>query len=484
MRADPAAPRCAEHPEAPAGWRCGGCGLDRCPDCVTPRRVAATTVAICRACGGLATPLTRPRQLVPYWAMLPELVGGIFSPQGLLQLFAVGLALAVSGALPWPVRSFTWIFIFTSYYLHVVNHAAQGGVRLPEPADFSGVESVVQVALRFWVLTALLWAPGALYVSARIGWGRVWREGPELLLDPGLYGVVALGLLYLPVAIIAAAVSNSALAALNPLITVRVILRFPGQYLLTAALWYVLAGVQALWALGLQALVAGSTVVWLLSGLFVEGAGLIFPALQALILGRFIYQNAHDFGILLRGQDVEPLLPGVAPRGAPLLETQSKRASRVPEALEIEGWTPEGSSPDRGTFEHGALLRFGEEATRAGDEALAAALAAHDAEAVLRLAETGQISAAPQLPAGAELELAIILERAGRYDAAAEACRRGAQAGAGTPDGARALFMQGRLHLERRRDPAAARAAWSALVAEYPGEPLADEARTRLAAFR
>ncbi|MCA9555685.1 MAG: tetratricopeptide repeat protein [Myxococcales bacterium] len=350
--------RCAIHPAALAGWGCSTCGRDLCPDCVSPHKVKGETLAICTQCGGFAPVLTRERRLAPYWEVLPSFIRAMFSKEGLLQLIAVGLALYVVRLLPGAAGSILGTFIFVTYYLQVVNHAARGVVVLPTPADFTGIETVMQASFRFFVASAFLWLPGLIYVLVFIGFGPLFEQGAQALMDPGLFLVVALGLLYIPVAIIAAAVADSTLAMLNPLITVRIILRLPGQYGLTAGVWLGLWVLQVL-VMGVVYLLAGVVPIPVVTGVLVESMALVIPVIQAFVLGRFIFQNAPHFGILLQGEDVEPLLPGAVPRGQPV-ETQARRASTVPEAIEIEGWEGQDGLHQPAVF-GGVLMRPGQE---------------------------------------------------------------------------------------------------------------------------
>ena len=508
------APRCTTHPDALAGWGCASCGQDLCPDCVAPLRIAGGPAAVCRHCGGLGALLTRPRRIEPYWVMFPEFLRSLVSPDGLVQLLAIGGFLFLVDWMPTLTGGAVTLFVVVTYYLQVVNHAVQGGTRLPEPADFTGLDSVLHANLRFFAITAFFWLPGALYVYYGIGLEALLAQGPAALLDPGLAAVVIAGLLYIPGAIIAAAVADSVLAVLHPTLTLRIMLRLPGQYALTAAVWYALAAAEVVLLVVVGAVTSFASIP-AVTPILARMLTLVLPVLQAFVLGRFVFQNAEHFGILLAGQDVEPVLPGATPRGAPLEGTQSLRARTAPAAIEVEGWdgpqeslheaSQEGlrDAPD---WSEGLLSRFeaegppvaaaqvglgaavAEEAlqidapivpspAREAAPELASALAGGDAAAVARLAAAGALGDPTGLDARAEVRLAGLLERAGSYGAAADAYRRAARVGLGTPFAARALFMLGRLHAERLHEPEQARAVWQALVTRFPNDELAHLAR-------
>lgn len=502
--------RCAIHPAALAGWGCSSCGRDLCPDCVSPHKVKGETLAICTQCGGFAPVLMRQRRLAPYWEVLPSFIRAMSSKDGLLQLIAVGLALYVVRLLPGVAGSILGTFVFVTYYLQVVNHAARGVVVLPTPADFTGIETVMQASFRFFVASALLWLPGGVYVLVFIGFGPLFEQGAQALMDPGLFLVVALGLLYIPVAIIAAAVADSTLAMLNPLITVRIILRLPGQYGLTAGVWLGLWVLQVL-VMGVVYLLAGVVPIPVVTGVLVETMALVIPVIQAFVLGRFIFQNAPHFGILLQGEDVEPILPGAVPRGEPV-ETQARRASTIPDAIEIEGWGGQDGLHQPALF-GGVLMRPGHEgsvsvSTQVGvagqlrpdaidledpdhdpelEASLAAALEDDDAppaamppvaDLVLDEAPSGasgpaQLDSAPSSPAEAAARLADALRR-GDEDEVLRLLASGEVGPAGGLDARSELRLAG--ILERRGDYGAAVEAYRRAVRAGAGAPFAAKA--------
>lgn len=330
-------PRCDVHPAARAGWGCGACGRALCPDCVGDKRLRNGIATLCLPCGGLAAKLTRPRRIAPYWEMFADFLGAIFSGAGLVQLFAIGLFMYLVSWLPGVVGWVAVAFVWITYYFQVIGHAARGGTNLPEPADFLGWESIFPPLFRFFVATALIWVPGVVYLLVVVGPGALLSRGPAALLDPVLFVLIFAGLLYFPAAIIAAAVADSVLAVINPLITVRMILRIPGQYLLT---WCVWAGLSVLDMLVRGGLTAASKVVEvpIFSALLVQVVSLIVPVFTGLILGRLIYQNAEEFGLLGAGDDVEELWPEATPRGEVPADTRTAALRPNVDPVAIAGW--------------------------------------------------------------------------------------------------------------------------------------------------
>lgn len=270
-----------------------------------------TEIFVCTVCGGMAERLMRPRRIKPYWAMIGTFIVAILSPQGMIQLAAIATAL-------YGLSSFglagVAMFIFTGYYFQVIRMAAQGSEQLPEPADFVDLFDLFLPPFRLSVATAFIWLPASIYIYKVIGFWPAFRDPAHALADPVLFLIIFLGVLYFPAAIITAAVAESTLAMLNPLITVRMIFRIPVQYLLTMIVWAVLSVTNgaSMFILGrLLAFVRIPLVVPIVTTML----GMMIPIVTAFILGRLIFQNGEHFGIVRRGALEEPEVPGAEPRG-------------------------------------------------------------------------------------------------------------------------------------------------------------------------
>ena len=233
---------------------------------------------------------------------------------------------------------------------------------------------------------------------------------------------------------------------LNPLITIRIIMRVPVQYAMT---WVAVVGI--LLADALVSGVAGLILnrIPLLGGLGLNYLGVMIPSLAAFVMGRLIFQNAEDFGVLGEKQLVGPEWPEAQPRGVlqNLVPESAAQPIEVPpdplrEALEVRD-------------DAGALAAFRE------------------------LYSNNQ---APMgLEAVLELRLASILERAGSHLEAAKACQRAIDSDPTGPYAAPAIFHGGRILIERAGRTDEGIAMYESLINLFPEDALAAKAKEELA---
>jgi hypothetical protein len=307
---------CSTHALTRAGWQCTSCGRFLCPDCALskPIRNAADTT-LCVHCGNLAQILMVRKDIKPYWTAFPSFVRAMFSTAGVIQMFAVALVMTLASLLPGASGRGIAMFVFVSYYFQVIRRCAQGQEHLPEPDDFTGLENY-WIMTRFSFASALIWAPAVYYVFRNATPLEILNDPARVFrtyFDGWAAGLIAFGIIYYPAAIITAAIAESILAMLNPMITIRMMLRIPGQYFATVLVWLFIAGLDyAFGAMvsGFQALVH----IPILSALVIQFFKLPLPILTGFILGRLIFQNAEDFGIVRTDKLYEPEWPGVKPR--------------------------------------------------------------------------------------------------------------------------------------------------------------------------
>ncbi len=331
--------RCATHSNARAAWICGSCDRTLCLDCAAAKPIQSGSVVICLRCGGFGRPITRPVRVAPFWEMFPAFLKAIFSPAGLIQLLAVALVLYLASWLP-GIGRVLGLFVYISYFFRVIASAAQGGEKLPDPDDFLGIGSVVAPVLRFFVATTTIWLPALLYVLTFIGL-RSLLEDPGALSSPVLVVLLLCGLCYFPAAIIAAAIAESVLAVINPMITIRMILRIPGQYALAT---FVCGALTVIDFLGVNAIAAALPSIPIAMPILIQMLGLVIPVFNGMILGRLIYQNHEHFGILPAGASEEPEWPEAKPRGK--LDPSTKVGASEVRPLEIAfDSTPEVPAP-------------------------------------------------------------------------------------------------------------------------------------------
>lgn len=190
--------------------------------------------------------------------------------------------------------------LFAGYALHVVHGAAHGSPRLPEPADFEGLES--------WLLplpTAVLaFLPLILPIGVHYA-----LEGPQLVLasmsfqppfswSPARVVMAAIGIAFVPPGLVSAAVSRSVWAPLHLVMNVKIAVRAGRTLAVQVSLLWVLFA----WAAAFELLGGPGTPAALAVGLrFAFAFGVV---LVAFALGWTVYERADDFGIPRRPEHV------------------------------------------------------------------------------------------------------------------------------------------------------------------------------------
>ena len=298
---------------------------------------SGTTIPVCVHCGGLAAQLTRRRRIKDFLSALPIFVKSFFTMDGVASLVGLGVFSYVFGSFGGLLAMIAWAVVVT-YVFSVIRAASQGSERLPEPADFTDLFSLVFPVIRFILALSYLWLPATLYISYVVTWQSVYWDGPmQLFTDPVLLTLVIAGIVYFPIAVVVAAISDSMLAVLDLRIGFRIIARLPLQYagaVATCAVFLVIGGIYRLWAGIAVALIP----VPFIPAIVAESTGVVFTLIPAWILGRFIYQNHEHFGIMLAGADEEPEWPDAVPRGQ-IAHDGSKSHGPVQPA-EVPGWSP------------------------------------------------------------------------------------------------------------------------------------------------
>ncbi|NOJ98868.1 hypothetical protein HMI51_38895, partial [Corallococcus coralloides] len=235
----PAPPSCAGHPGATAGWRCEHCEALLCPACVETRRMGTVEYTVCVRCEGTANVLLRHRS---QRALRTRLLGALrfpFTVPGLQTLLAVSLMLTVLRVLGMGVRILVvlpmalGLGIFWSAFFALVRGAARGDADPEGPGFTSVVQDNIVPGLRGLGVTVGVFAPALarawhLLPSAsafdNIGRAMLLQQTlwePVVRGDPLFWGLAGLGVLWMPWALLLAATSQSAFAALNPLRTLR-----------------------------------------------------------------------------------------------------------------------------------------------------------------------------------------------------------------------------------------------------------------------
>lgn len=204
---------------------------------------------------------------VPYWFGVALVCGVLAWASALGQLFAV--------------------CILVGYLFTVIRSSATGSPQPPVAADFLELMDLFRPVLQSAVAIILVSLPAIALAY--------FGESPEARLGAGL--LFLFGLVWLPLALIAAAHADSVFEAFNPLTTFQLFQRLPGAYLqvLLALLTLALAATATAFAV--------APVVALLHAVlpplgYIVGYlhPLYFGMLAARVLGLFVFEHAAELG--------------------------------------------------------------------------------------------------------------------------------------------------------------------------------------------
>ncbi len=458
--------RCTQHPNTRAAWICSKCEAACCPQCVARDTIQRSEFVRCLSCGGIAETIMVQKQIEPYWRMLGPFLQAIFSLAGLVQLLVVAGMMVLISFVP-IVGGILALGIYAAYYFLVINRFAYGEEKLPNPAGFSDImDDILVPFVRFVLATIMLWLPAVLYISTRIGMGTYLADPLNLHGDPILLLIALACALIFPAAMITAAITDNTMAMLNPLMLLGIILRIPRDYILTALVWGVLT-LAGMWLSGLMANFLYAHSIFIITPILHQAVGLIAPLLTAMILGRLVYQNREVLEVGHKVDMMEPEFPNAQPEGS-LPEKgfepePAKAPVREPITLDPEDEPPMGVNPQADLV---SALAAGNATT---------ALAAY---ADLRLADLF-----PMLSPQQDLQLAAMLEKAGKSLDAVHACRRAAKADMSTPLAAKAIFAAGRLLTEKLNQQQQGLNMYRHVAQNFPKDPIGIRAQEILREF-
>ncbi|MBW1809698.1 MAG: B-box zinc finger protein [Deltaproteobacteria bacterium] len=487
---------CTKHMNARAAWRCSKCDSTLCPACAVTANIQRTEIIRCLSCGGVAQQIMTQKVIVPYWGMFGVFLQAIFSLTGLLQILALAAMVFLSSLIPivgWVIS----LGIYAGYYFLVITRYSFGEEKLPIPADFSDVfDDIFAPFFRFIIGTLLVWVPALLYINAHVGFGLMFSSPAAAFSDPILILIILVSIAYFPGVMITAAVTQSTLAMLNPMIILGIILRIPGHYFLTVIVWGMMTVANA-FLRNLVGPILYEHHVFLLTGILNEAVGLLIPMLTAMVLGRLVYQNGETLGYHTPKDLTVPEFPGATPQAtAPQGGWEQPKAIQAPiEPIELEedsssavlrpapggGFVAAGGPPAATKPKAQPQPAPAAPTAASPTNLLENALQTSDNQAALqafkKLTESGQV---PDLEPQLELRLANLLERSGQSLAAAHACRRAAEKDMQGPMASRAIFTSARLLVEKLGQKQQGAAMYKYLVENFPGDPLSERAREML----
>ncbi|SPE54263.1 putative FHA domain containing protein [Verrucomicrobia bacterium] len=234
---------CKFHPRTAGRFFCNHCQLHFCELCVTSRQVAGAAKKFCRQCGQEVVPvqvkIQRPAGEKGFFARLPGAFIYPFRGAGPLVLIVATLIFSALGRqgifnLLLTMAALGYLF---SYMQSIIHCTAAGD---DEMASLPGMDGL---------FGAFLTLAGTVIISFGIpiglGVAKVFFDVEDIP-SSAIKATISLGCLYFPMAFLAVAMKDTALAA-NPLVVVPAMLKVPLEYLVTAIL---LTGVFGLRLLG------------------------------------------------------------------------------------------------------------------------------------------------------------------------------------------------------------------------------------------
>src|ERR1035437_3915734 len=211
---------CKHHPKTPGRYFCSQCQLFFCEICVTVRGLQK----FCRHCGAHCVPvqvqLQRPSAPKGFFARLPSAFIYPFRGSGLLVLLVSTVVLAlmeiISGswfAIIAKIVVFGYLFCFMQNLIHSTANEEE---QMP---DLPGFDDVLGGAFRLAVTVLICFTLPVAFTVLKFF---------EVLDVPtsALITTMVLGCLYFPMAFLAVAMKDTALAA-NPLVVIPAILKVP-----------------------------------------------------------------------------------------------------------------------------------------------------------------------------------------------------------------------------------------------------------------
>jgi hypothetical protein len=218
---------CKHHPKIPGRHFCSHCQLFFCDACVTTRGQQK----FCRHCGTECVPaqvqLQRPTAPKGFFTRFPAAFIYPFRGSGLLVLLVSTFVLALmeflgSGWLFLPLKIIAYGYIF-SFMQNIIHSTAAEEEQMP---DLPGFDDVLGGAFRLAVTVLICFTlPIAFTV---LNYFEVFEVSGSALI-----ATMVLGCLYFPMAFLAVAMKDTALAA-NPLVVIPAILKVPLGYLVTS----------------------------------------------------------------------------------------------------------------------------------------------------------------------------------------------------------------------------------------------------------
>lgn len=263
---------CKNHPDVPALWRCTSCEGLFCGLCVNVQMLGPVQANICRSCHGRCESLAAvAEEAAPKKGFFEQVPGAFAFPfkRGGLMLIVIGglffwLAGATAGVTFGVIGAVIGGGYLAAYMLRIINHTANGGDELPDWPGFADMWE--DIVLPFGLILAVnlfSFAPAIAYFAAGIYY--------HILNFWIFVALLGLGLFYLPMGLLGAAIYDS-VSGLNPVMIIPSIFKTFGAYLVACTVMVLIAVLRGVFSVVLPripVLFVGSAIEGILSFYFI-----------------------------------------------------------------------------------------------------------------------------------------------------------------------------------------------------------------------
>jgi hypothetical protein len=226
---------CKYHPKTPARHLCPKCNRAYCDVCINFTQMGDKTVRNCRTCGVEVVPFQfRPAPAKSFYRKVPGAFGYPFKGAGIVILVCATIAFAALnfiGFILIKILLYGFVFLFMQNIILTTTSDEKADLSFPDPSSLFG--AAVQLG---GAVVASFWPALALEIAKFDG----MAVPPEAIIAS-----VILGGIYFPMALLAVAMKDTALAA-NPLIVIPAMMKAPLKYSVTAVLTLVVFGIRQL----------------------------------------------------------------------------------------------------------------------------------------------------------------------------------------------------------------------------------------------
>jgi hypothetical protein len=278
--------RCVQHAATKATFQCTSCQRAYCGLCVKQLTIGERVLDVCDRCKAPLGPVLQRFRPSP---SLTNLLSRPLSVEGLITAAALGWLAAALGWMPGigTFISFACYAALVAYYFQIITHIGNGKEGLPGPSDaMHSLGEMWRQTIRGWICVFAATLPFMV-------WNNILHDGDRIASPPIAFLLLAMGLLYLPAAIVCVVLTDSGFGALYPVAWLEVMKRAPASYARLVGLFIVSLAVLWLISVTGDATLGRVPFVGHFAVRLAVNLGLFA---QAALVGGFLMRHAEDLG--------------------------------------------------------------------------------------------------------------------------------------------------------------------------------------------